>query len=246
MKLALFTPGAYIWPMQRSFEGFIASLGAPGQPATDISGSPCYPVCTGNHNADLGMPEPMGDRLQVLHRDLYTALLAPPELFKSSHDSIAERFWPDLVGSNLDTLVNALMYFFTRTSGPGVTVSKGLAVLRGVFFNHEASEPEHWVHSSLERIASERVELPEHSLTFSGQFKPVVDNLAFSIVSGKDRPPSSAGLIQGRLSRGTDGRLNVTVSCGTDPSGTISPAELDSELRQVVSQVFGWPVEVAA
>lgn len=251
MRLALFTPGAYIWPMQRSFEGFIGALGAPGQPASDVYSSPCYPIAKGIRSEAQTMSGPLSDRLCLLHRDLYQALLAPPEIFQDSQESIASRFWPDLVGTNLDSLVNALMYFFTWTSGPGVTVSKGLAVFRAVFFNHEASEPEHWVHSSLERIAAERVELPQHSLSFSGPVKPVVDNLAFCIIAEHHRPPSSAGMLRGRMSRGTDATLNVTVSCGTDPQSagqplTVSKDELDHELRKAVSRVFGWPVEVAA
>lgn len=222
-------------------------LSVQAQNNCDIFDSPCYPISGSIRNKAQTMSGPLSDRLCVLHRDLYQALLAPPELFRDSQESIASRFWPDLVGTNLDDLINAMMYFFTRTTGPGVTVSKGLAVFRGVFFNHEASEPEHWVHSSLERIAPERVALPEHSLTFSGPLKPIVDNLAFCIIAEHHRPPSSAGMLHGKMSRGADGRLTVTVTCGTDPDfDGQSAATLDKELRKSVSQVFGWPVEVAA
>jgi len=99
--------------------------------------------------------------------------------------------------------------------------------------------------------AAERVELPEHSTTFNGSFTPVVDNLAFCIISDRQRPPSSAGMLHGRMNRGSDGKLVVTVGCGTDPhfddmSDETAVAALDNELLRIVSRVFGWSIEVTS
>ena len=122
MKLALFTPGAYVWPVERSFEGFIHSLGGYGTDADSVATSTAYPADSlADHQAE--MPAALSARLVQLHRDLYDALLLPMEYFRGSELSLADKFYPDLAGTRVGALVNALMFFFTRYSGVEISVA---------------------------------------------------------------------------------------------------------------------------
>jgi hypothetical protein len=128
-------------------------------------------------------------------------------------------------------------------------VVEGLSVLRAVFFNHEASEPQHWVHSSLRRLTPERREGPRFTLDFTAPPGARIEDLAFVINTDPKRPPTSSAWISGRARREEDGLCHVHCECGLDPSlegRDLAEAErstLEHELRSAVSDAFGWKVE---
>jgi hypothetical protein len=243
MKLALFTPGAYVWPVERSFEGFIHSLGGWATDADNIVTSTAYPADSlADHQAE--MPAELSTRLVRLHRDLYDALLLPVEHFRGSQATLGERFYPDLIGTQADALVNALMFFFTRYAGVEITVPRGLAVLRAVFFNHESADPALWLFSSLERLKAERNPRRTGSITIEAPAGARVQGLAFALVGARDLPPSSPRMIIGEARQSGDGRILVKAEYGLDPSteteSAAQRAEAGAMVTQCVAGVFGW------
>lgn len=255
MQLALFTPGAYIWPVHRNFEAFIASLGAPAIDATDIASAACYPARVRTDSAVSSLPLRLDRRLTKLHRDLYDALLRPGDYFAREERSFAEVFWPDLRHTAVDALFEALLFFFLHRSLDGLPVKAGLNALRAVFFNHEAADPALWLAATRERLTAERAAWPAHRVMLSAPPAARLQDLAFCIHTARFRPPQSAGWIVGRIRREFDGRLRVETECGLDPSleGPEQEAqrarvavELTAEIGSALHRVFGWQEARAA
>jgi hypothetical protein len=255
MKLALFTPGAYIWPVHRSLEAFLASLGAPARDEPSVLGSPVYPATFEAEPPLRGLPPRLDARLLQLHRDLYDAMLRPIGFFSAEKLCMADYFWADLRDTSFGQLLDAFLFYFTRRIGAGVTLTTGLSVIRAVFFNHEQAEPEHWLYSSTRRLAHLRLAAAEHTMNFNAPVRARVQDLAFVIHSAQRRPPSSAGWITGAIRRWPDGLCRAEASCGLDPA--LDSAEkiaaaaplIEAEVEPVVRRVFGWDAmdsEVAA
>lgn len=251
MELGLFTRGAYIWPVYRNFEAFIASLGVPGSDTTQLADCPLYPVRIQTDSAAHGLAADLDQRLSILHRNLYDALLRPVESFSREPRSFADYFVADLRGTTPADLLDAFMFFFIRQSTAEIPVVTGLAVLRGVFFSHESVEPALWLHGSINRVAAERRPLPERSIRFTAPSESKLSDLAFCIVTTRNRPPGGSGWITGRARRELDGHCQVTADFGLDPAlaGSILPAgiaaQLDGEVRAALAHVFGWQQAVA-
>lgn len=249
MKLALFTPGAYIWPVERSFEGFIHSLGGFGTDADNVTASTVYPADS-LADAQAAMPAALSARLVKLHRDLYDALLRPVEFFRTNTATLAEQFYPDLAGTQVDALMSALLFFFLRYSGAELTVPRGLSVLRAVFFNHEAAEPELWLYSALDRLRSERNARSAASLTVSAPLNARFQGLAFALIGARDLPPTSAQMIIGEARRTSDFHLEIKAEYGVDPSWSGAGGAYAEYAQQAVTaclaSVFGWQEVPAA
>jgi hypothetical protein len=255
MQLALFTPGAFIWPVHRNFEAFVVSLGAPALDAADIDSAPCYPARIRTDSAVHALPPRLDERLTLLHRELYDALLRPAEYFAAEQRSFADVFWPDLRSTAVDALFEALIFFFLRRTLDGLPVRTGLNALRAVFFNHEAAEPALWLAAARERLAAERQGWPAYPVNITAPPAARVQDLAFCIHTGRFRPPQSAGWVTGQIRREFDGRLRVDAQCGLDPAldarerapqlAQHGPV-LQAEVAQALRRVFGWQEALAA
>jgi hypothetical protein len=252
MELALFTSGAYIWPVYRNFETFIAALGAPAGAARTIAASSTYPAATRTDSALHGLPERLDARLAELHRELYDALLTPPGSKRWMALPFALRFLPDLTGTPAEWLLDAFFFYFLGRSAMEVTAADGLDALRAVFFNHEAVEPGVWLYRSRERLAGLRQDYPTARIGFTAPRGAKLTDLAFAIAADRNLPPRSGGWLTGRARNQDDGRLHVTAEYGLDPSlATSGPApelrsQLDAAARDVLERVFGWQQEACA
>jgi hypothetical protein len=262
MQLALFTPGSYVWPVLRNFEVFIARLAAEpqvggpllaartlGEVATaEKKGAlTIYPVGLPSDMEQYQIDPRMSRRLERLHRELYDALLQPSSFFITSSRGIAESFWPDLTGTLIERKLEAFFFYYLRRTIRHVSLLEGLAVLRATFFNHEAVEPEHWLHTTQERLGSLAATDPLLDITFDAPASTRVDDLAFVLNTDQDRPPNSAAWITGKLKRGKDGLVHIYAQCGVDPWLVQNPGELESarpyieaEVQASVSYIFGW------
>jgi hypothetical protein len=246
MKLALFTPGAYIWPVHRSLEAFLASLGAPARDELSVLGSSVYPATFEAEPPLAGLPPKLDARLLQLHRDLYDAMLRPLGYFSNEELCMADYFWPDLRETSIGQLLNAFLFYFTRRTGAGVALTTGLSVIRAVFFNHEQAEPEHWLYTSTRRLVHLRPAAAEHSLIFLAPASARAQDLAFVINSVLGRPSSSAGWITGAIRRWPDGLCRVEAQCGLDPALdtaekiAVATPRIEAEVAAVVRRVFGW------
>lgn len=252
MQLALFTPGAYIWPVHRSFEAFIASLGAPASGASVVAANPLYPAREFTDSALHGMPAELDQRLMHLHSTIYSALLRPVEYFRRSQLSFVEYFAADLLGTPACDLLSAFTYYFVRRSAFELSVVDGLNVLRAVFFNHEASEPSLWLHNSLARLAAERVALDGLAFRMAAPSAAREHQLAFTLIADRERPVRGTAWICGDVRRHSDGQTYARLECGLDPSladpaaREAASARIGQEVRQAVCQVFGWQMREAA
>jgi hypothetical protein len=252
MQLALFTPGAYIWPVHRSFEAFIASLAAPATGANLLSDSPAYPARQFTDSALHGLPPALDRRLVSLHRTIYTALLKPVAFFRREPRTFVQYFMPDLLGTPAVDLVSVFTYYFVRRPATELGVVAGLAVLRAVFFNHEAAEPSLWLHNSLKRLEAERASGTPFEISFSAPASAREHQLAFSLISDRQRPAGGAAGIIGALRRHSDGLVRVQAECELDPSLDTPQAiaaaapHLEREVREAVGCVFGWQLQEAA
>jgi hypothetical protein len=188
----------------------------------------------------------MDRRLVKLHRDLYDALLRPAEMYARDRRDIAACFWPDLSGTNLDALMSAFLYGFIQRGASETPVMMGLNTLRAVFFNHDASSPELWLHTARRRLRGECREQPLHEFSFAAPTYAKLHNLDFVINSELDRPAGGAGWLTGGARRQLDGTCLVTASHGLDPSVDSRNipqnvgSELELEVRAAVGCVFGW------
>lgn len=246
MDLALFIPGAYIWPVYRNFESFIAALGVPSAGVRVLEASPCYPAQERTDSTLRGLADCVDRRLVRLHRELYDALLRPAEMYARDNRDIAACFWPDLCGTNIDALMSAFLYGFIHREARETPVMTGLNTLRAVFFNHDASSPELWLHTARARLRGERREISLRQLSFTAPTRAKLHNLDFVINSERDRPTEGAGWLTGSARRQLDGTCLVTVSHGLDPSIDLSNmpesvgSEFEREARAAVGCVFGW------
>jgi hypothetical protein len=251
MKLALFTPVAALWPVLRNFDVFIASLGAPQTEARDIQSSPLYPL-----EPREMLPSYDGAlerRLSSLHSDLYTALLRPSESFSRDNRSMADVFWPDLSGTSIAALWEAFFYYFLRTTAGDVSVSDGLSVLRAVFFNHAASDPNLWIYSAEQRLTAQRFAFPTAKVEIPAPAAARWQDLTFVVNTRLGAAPGSPDWFWGSLKRRPDGRVIATVECGVDPSVIGTPHEYEAaeiiqrQLCGTLDRIFGWQrIEAAA
>jgi hypothetical protein len=190
------------------------------------------------------MPAALSARLVRLHRELYDALLRPVEFFRGSRQTLAECFYPDLQGTQVDSLIAALMFFFVRYSRVEVTVPRGLAVFRAVFFNHEAADPALWLYSSLERLKADRNPRPAATLTIEAPPGARVQGLTFALTGAHNLPPTSTRMIIGEARRSTDGHVSIKAEYGLDPSVQQQSGEhlahVRSEVAECINSVFGW------
>lgn len=246
MQLALFTPGACIWPVYRNFESFIAALGTPDTGAQSVSASLLYPARQRSDSAVQGISPEMDRRLTRLHRELYSALLRPAAYFKGEQRLFADVFWPDLRHTAVDALFEALAFYFTGRVLHEIDVPRGLSLLRAVFFNHEAADPELWLSATAQRLQAERRELPLHQGSFNAPPTARVEDLAFCIHGAAGRPALSAGWVCGEIRRQFDGRLRIDYRCGREPGLADEQhyarqrAALDAAAAAQLRTVFGW------
>jgi hypothetical protein len=252
LQLALFTPGAYVWPVHRNFESFIAALGTPALDAPDIAVSRLYPARTRTDSATTGLPEALDARLLELHRELYSALLRPLSYFEREPRRFADRFLPDLRPTGAGALFEALVFYFGGRTFDNLSIPQGLNIVRTVFFNHEAAEPALWLETARKRLVAERAPLSALSGTLPAPPMTRLHDLAFCIHTAPSRPPSSTGWITGQVRRSFDGRAWVDYTCGRDPS--LEAAErlakarpqLEAEVSAALQTVFGWRQEAKA
>lgn len=266
MQLALFTPAGYVWPVLRNFEVFIAKLGA--QPslsphslgarslgelasAEQHERTPLYPADDSSELGQYEVEPRTSRRLEALHRDLYDALLRPSSFFTDSDKNMADTFWPDLRDTHIERKLEAFFFFYLRRTIRHLSVLEGLSVLRATFFNHEAVEPEHWLFTTQERLAS--LAAPDRliSSTFDAPLSCRVDDLAFVLNTDQDRGPNSPAWITGNLRRASDGRVKIHTQVGVDDwladnRGELEAARayIEAEIFASLSYVFGW--ELAA
>ena len=245
MQLALFTPGASIWPVHRNFEAFIAELGAAACDAIDVLDSPAYPVRSKSESGVSRLSPAMDHRLFALHQDLYRALLKPGEFFHGERRSMAELFWPDLLGSSAAELLSALIFHFIERPAEDASVPVGLRVLRSIFFQHEMADPGLWVHTARENLAGLRGDWSSLELQLKAPASSRLHDLGFTVHAQRERPVDSSGWFSGRIRRNNSGECRVEMRCGAD-RGML---ELDEErLRQrcladtakYLSRIFGW------
>lgn len=254
MELALFTYGAYVWPVHRNFEAFVAALGSPADTADHIADSSVYPAQMRPATAapDLSLPPRLDQRLARLHRDLYDALLRPIELAVSEERSFADFFWSDLRGTAIDSLLGTFTYMFVRRVPADMSVAAGLSVLRTVFFNHEVDEPAIWLGTAAQRLAAERAQITERRLEFAAPGWTKVQDLAFVVVGERDRPAGGPGWITGSIQRQDDGHCHVRAEYGLgagwaeNAAGEDALIGLDIEAQATIEAVFGWRQESAA
>jgi len=251
MELALFTPGAFCWPVQRSFESFIATLGTPIYPARSLSSSTLYPL---RMRPPLSATQPgaFDQRLISLHQDLFKALLKPVHYFRNTKQSIAQFFWPDLISTAVADLISALMFYFVRQTAMELSVVQGLAVLRAAFFNHEVADPRLWLTTTKQRLKDEQAPWQSLSFELDAPFTARESNLELVIAGDRDRPHTGASWIVARTQPTAAGRIVIKASCGLDPS--LDPATIPPEVRALIqtevwnqfATVFGWHWEIAA
>ena len=251
MELGLFTRGAYIWPVYRNFEAFIASLGAPGHDVARLADCPAYPVRSRTDGAVHGLSPEMDARLVDLHRELYDALLRPVEQYQRRGGTFSGHFLPDLEQTAAADLLDAFMYYFTNQVAGEMPVADGLTVLRGVFFSHEAVEPGLWLHSSRERVSVARCRVTTRAHGFIAPPSARISDLAFCVCTARNRPAGGPGWLTGRAQRELDGHCHIRLEYGLDPS---LPREglpegvarrLDAEAESALATVFGWECGVA-
>jgi len=241
MELALFTPGAYIWPLQRSLEAFIASLGAPGCGAASCVESPLYPALQPS-TVPLSLSPRLDERLARLHRDLYDALLRPHTHFAAAGPCFAATFLRDLRGTAAEELLDALFYYFLGCTGESVTTHAGLRGLRAVFFQHEGALPELWLNGARRRLAGSWASGGAERLELTAPLQARLGPLAFSLHAALDRPASGPGWLSGELRRRSDGRLDVHLEWLCHPGDEIvrvAPA-VEREVTATLCRVFGW------
>ncbi len=253
MELALFTPGAYAWPLHRNFEGFIAALGEPVADCADVFASPHYPA---RHFTELGFSRMSGrtnQRLLELHHALYQALLRPVELYAASSQTLPELFWPDLAPTPVGDLLDAFYFFFSGAPASALTAVDALNVLRGAFFNHEAALPELWLGHTLENLAPLRRHREEASFSWTVQSGVRLKDLSFALIAERGRSYFGTAWLSGRLRRDPAGHLLASVHYGIEPGLAADPAQLalarpllEAEARTAVQQVFGWDGAEAA
>jgi hypothetical protein len=253
MDLALFTPGAYIWPVYRNFEAFIASLGAPADAADSIADSNAYPARHYTESGLADMPERVSQRLTSLHRELYRALLRPSELFDGEERSLPELFWSDLADTPAGGLLNAFYFYFIGRPATALPVTDGLAVLRAAFFNHEAALPELWLSSALERLKHLRASREVVTEHFNAPPSARSRDLAFALVSESGRSHLGAAWTTGRIRRTTTGLLAVDVEIGVEPALAADAGQLErvrpqlaADVRANLERIFAWPRETEA
>jgi hypothetical protein len=252
MELALFTPGAYIWPVLRNFEVFVASLGSAATGAETIAGSPVYPAVPRFVPDLLGRSSTLDARLQLLHRDLYTALLRPSRFFAGSNEPVSAQFWPDLVSTSAADLLDCFVFYFLGRGADEASVSDGMAVLRTVFFSHESTEPHLWLHYARERLNSLRSDLPVHTANSNLPAATRIDRLAFCATADRYAGPMGAGRVWGSVQRRGDGGLQAQLQCYIDPETAVqggadrAAAGLDQQLRATLDSVLGTTEAAAA
>jgi len=244
MRLALFTPVAALWPVLRNFDVFIASLGSPRADASDLADNALYPL---EPQEALPTYDPaLEHRLAALHRELYTALLRPSEMFTGDGRSIGQVFWPDLRSTSVDALLEAFFYYFLRRTAHDVAVGDGLSVLRAVFFNHAASDPDLWIYSAEQRLSGLRDGFPIIRLELPTPRAARWQDLTFVINAYRGASPAGPGWFWGSLRRRPDGSVLATVECGVDPSAVESQRQdaaaaiLKPQLCASLDAIFGW------
>jgi len=245
MQLALFTPGACIWPVQRNFEAFIAELGAQACDALDVLDSSAYPVSSRSESGVSQLSPAMDHRLFALHQDLYKALLKPGEFFHAESRSMSELFWPDLQGSAAAQLLSALMFHFIERPAEDTSVSAGLRVLRSIFFQHEMADPSLWVHTARENLASLRGDWSFLQLQLKAPAASRLHDLVFTVHGQRDRPVDSSGWFSGRIRRNSQGECRADIRCGADRGMLQVDPDLlrDRCLKDTgryLSRIFGW------
>jgi len=241
MELALFTPGAYIWPLQRSLEAFIASLGAPASGAASCLDSPLYPAGQPS-TVPISLNPRLDERLARLHRDLYDALLRPHGHYALSGPCFAATFLPDLRRTAVDELLDAFFCFFLGGTGESVTTHAGLSGLRAVFFQHEGALPELWLGSARRRLAGLRASTGTERLELTAPLSARLGPLAFSLHAALDRPASSPGWLSGEMRRRPDGRVGVHLEWLRGRENETAPAgpAVEREVMLLLCRVFGW------
>lgn len=250
MQLALFTPGACIWPVHRNFEAFIAELGGQSAEAVDLLDSPAYPVSAKSESGVVKLSERMDYRLFQLHQDLYNSLLRPAEFFHGETRSFAECFWPDLIGTPAADLLSALVFHFIERPAEDTSVNHGLRVLRSVFFQHEMADPSLWIHTAREKLSGLRGDWSFTEFQLNGPPASRLDALEFSVNGMRDRPVNSSGWFSGRIRRLETGECRVELRCGAD-RGMLQVdretliAACRKDVLGYLQAIFGWR-EVAA
>lgn len=245
MQLALFTPGACIWPVHRNFEAFIAELGADACDAIDVLESSAYPVHSKSESGVDRLSERMDHRLFVLHQDLYRSLLKPTEFFHGERRSLAELFWPDLQGSAAAELLSALVFHFIQLPAEDTSVIAGLRVLRTVFFQHEMTDPGLWIHTARENLASQRSDWSSLDVRLKAPAASRLHDLAFTVHGRRDRPAESSGWFSGRIRRNNSGECQVELRCGADRGMLEHNPELlrqrcAEDTARYLRSIFGW------
>ena len=245
MQLALFTPGASIWPVHRNFEAFIAELGAAACDAVDLLDSSAYPVSSRSESGVSSLSGRMEYRLFELHQDLYRALLRPAEFFHAERRSFAEMFWPDLIGGPAAQLLSTLVFHFIERPAEDCSVNAGLRVLRSIFFQHEMADPSLWIHTARENLASLRGDWSSIGLQFDAPASSRLHDLGFSVLNHAERPVESSGWLSGRIHRLAGGQCRVELRCGADRGMLASdPGLLHkrclADARASLAAIFGW------
>lgn len=245
MQLALFTPGACIWPVHRNFEAFVAELGGAGTDSVDLLDSGCYPVHARSESGVQQLSERMDYRLFKLHQDLYNSLLRPSEFFHGESRSFADRFWPDLIGTPPADLLSALVFHFIERPAEDCSVNAGLRVLRSIFFQHEMADPNLWVWSARENLSGLRGEWSWIPLTFNAPAASRLHDIEFTVHGMRERPADSSGWFSGQIRRNDRGECRVALRCGADRGmrehdpARLSEASLQ-DCKRYLSAIFGW------
>jgi hypothetical protein len=245
MQLALFTPGACIWPVHRNFEAFIAELGADACDAIDVLDSSTYPVRSKSESGVSRLSERMDHRLFALHQDLYRSLLKPTEFFHGERRSMAELFWPDLLGGSAAELLSALTFHFIQRPAEDASVIAGLRVLRTVFFQHEMTDPGLWIHSARENLAAHASNWSSLELQLMAPAATRLHDLAFTVHGRRDRPAESSGWFSGRIRRNNSGECRIQLRCGADRGMLEHNPDLlqqrcSAETARYLCSIFGW------
>lgn len=245
MQLALFTPGASIWPVHRNFEAFIAELGGKAYPAVDLMDSEAYPVSARSESGVIQLSAEMDYRLFELHQDLYRSLLRPSEFFHGESRSIAERFWPDLLGSPAADILSAFMFHFIERPAEDTSVNAGLRVLRNVFFQHEMADPSLWIHTARENLKPLRGDWSHLEFEFNAPAASRLDKLEFCVHGMRERPADSSGWFTGVIRRNNAGECRVSIRCGADRGMLAADTKRLQEssladVRRYMARIFGW------
>jgi hypothetical protein len=253
MELALFTPGAFIWPLHRNFEGFIAGLGEPVAGCASVFESPHYPARHFTETGFTGMSGRTSQRLIELHRDLYSALLRPVQYYAGVKESLSSLFWPDLAPTPAGELIDAFYFEFIGAPVAALTAVEALNVLRAAFFNHEAALPELWLGDTLANLAPLRKPRAELAANWTVHGGAKLRDMAFTIITERQRSHLGAAWLAGRLRREPGGHLRAEVKLGLEPGLAADSAQvervrarLEAEAQAAVAQVFGWPAGEAA